>query len=76
MKIKYRLGVMPGPWPAGPAFEQCTAFGPADLLLERLDQYAAGGGSKFIARPMCPPDMLLDQIARLDAEVVGPFHRR
>ncbi|MBI2203253.1 MAG: LLM class flavin-dependent oxidoreductase [Candidatus Rokubacteria bacterium] len=56
--------------------EQCTAFGPAELLLERLDQYVAGGGSKFIARPMCPPEMLLDQLARLDADVVGPFHRR
>jgi probable F420-dependent oxidoreductase len=56
--------------------ERCTAFGPPELLLERLDEYVAGGGSKFIARPMCPPEMLLDQVARLDAEVVAPFHRR
>ncbi|MBI1737122.1 MAG: TIGR03619 family F420-dependent LLM class oxidoreductase [Candidatus Rokubacteria bacterium] len=56
--------------------EACTAFGPAELLLERLDQYAAAGGSKFIVRPMCPPDRLLEQIARLDAEVVRAFHRR
>src|SRR5581483_3028601 len=26
----------------------CTAFGPPEVLLERLDQYARGGGSKFI----------------------------
>ena len=56
--------------------EACTAFGPAELLLERLDQYVAGGGSKFIVRPMCPPEQLLDQVARLDAEVVRTFHRR
>ena len=56
--------------------EACTAFGPADLLLERLEEYARAGGSKFILRPMCPPDRMLQQIARLDAEVVPTFHRR
>jgi probable F420-dependent oxidoreductase len=56
--------------------EQCTAFGPPELLLERLDQYARAGGSKFIARPMCPPGRMLEQLARLDAEVVPAFHRR
>ena len=56
--------------------EACTAFGPPELLLERLDQYAKAGGSKFIARPMCPPERMLEQIARLDAEVVPAFHRR
>jgi probable F420-dependent oxidoreductase len=56
--------------------EACTAFGPADVLLERLDQYARAGGSKFIVRPMCPPDRMLDQFAWLDAEVVSVFHRR
>jgi probable F420-dependent oxidoreductase len=56
--------------------EACTAFGPAELLLERLDEYVRAGGSKFIVRPMCPPEGLLEQIARLDAEVVRTFHRR
>ena len=56
--------------------EACTAFGPAELLLERLDEYARAGGSKFIVRPMCPPDRMLEQVARLDAEVVPAFHRR
>src|SRR5207249_3681741 len=56
--------------------EACTAFGPPDLLIERLEQYVAGGGSKFIARPMCPPERLLDQIERLSDEVIPLFHRR
>jgi probable F420-dependent oxidoreductase len=56
--------------------EACTAFGAPSLLLERLEEYVRGGGSKFIVRPMCPPEMMLDQIARLDAEVVPLFHRR
>jgi probable F420-dependent oxidoreductase len=54
----------------------CTAFGPADLLVERLEQYVARGGSKFIVRPMCPPDQMLEQLARLNDEVIPVLHRR
>lgn len=56
--------------------EACAAFGPPELLIERIDQYIAGGGSKFIARPMCPPDRLLDQLQQLSDEVIPTFHRR
>ena len=54
----------------------CTAFGPPDLVRERLEQYIAGGASKFILRPMCPPAMMLDQLARLAADVVPAIHDR
>jgi len=54
----------------------CTAFGPPELVIERLEQFVKGGGSKFIARPMCPPDRLLDQLAALAAAVVPVFHSR
>jgi alkanesulfonate monooxygenase SsuD/methylene tetrahydromethanopterin reductase-like flavin-dependent oxidoreductase (luciferase family) len=54
----------------------CTAFGPPELLAERLDQYVRGGGSKFIVRPMGPPEAMLDQFERLATEVVPAFHRR
>jgi hypothetical protein len=43
---------------------------------ERLEEYVAGGGSKFILRPMCPPDRRLDQIGQLATDVVPAFHRR
>jgi len=56
--------------------ERCTAFGPPALVRERLEEYVAGGASKFILRPMCPPDRMLDQIAQLAADVVPAFHRR
>lgn len=59
-----------------PTLDACTAFGPPELLIERLEQFVAAGGSKFIVRPMCPPEHLLEQLARLDAEVVPTFHRR
>jgi probable F420-dependent oxidoreductase len=55
---------------------RCTAFGPPALVRERLEQYVAGGGSKFILRPLCPPDRMLEQLARLAADVVPDFHRR
>jgi probable F420-dependent oxidoreductase len=55
---------------------RCTAFGPAALVRERLEQYAAGGASKFILRPMVPPERVLDQLAQLGEEVVPAFHRR
>ena len=56
--------------------EQCTAFGPPEVLVERLEQYVQGGGSKFILRPMVPPDQMLDQLARLAEEVIPAFHAR
>lgn len=54
----------------------CTAFGPPAVLGELLERYAAGGGSKFIVRPMGPAAGMLDQLERLAAEVVPAFHRR
>lgn len=55
---------------------RCTAFGPPDLLRGRLEQYVQGGGSKFILRPMGPPEGMLDQLARLAEEIIPAFHRR
>lgn len=55
---------------------RCTAFGPPEILIERLEEYVRGGGSKFIARPMCPPAMMEEQVARLAREVVPHFHSR
>ncbi len=54
----------------------CTAFGPAEALAERLEQYVAGGWSKFIVRPMGPPERMLEQLERLADEVIPAFHRR
>ena len=59
-----------------PTLEACTAFGPAALVAERLEQYVRSGGSKFVLRPMCPPERMLDQLEQLAAEVVPAFHAR
>ena len=55
---------------------QCTAFGPPDLVRERLEQYVEGGASKFILRPMCPSEQMLEQLGRLAEDVVPAFHAR
>ena len=55
---------------------QCTAFGPPEVVAGRIEDYVKGGGSKFILRPLCPPDAMLDQLARLSAEVIPAFHAR
>ena len=56
--------------------EQCAAFGPPDVLRERLEAYVRGGASKFILRPMVPADRMLDQLAQLADEVVPSLHAR
>jgi len=59
-----------------PTLDACTAFGPADLVGERLEQYVQGGGSKFVLRPMCPPERMLEQLERLATDVIPAFHSR
>ena len=55
---------------------QCTAFGSVGRLLEKVEEYVKGGASKFILRPLCPPDRMLEQLAAV-AELVCPeYHRR
>ena len=58
------------------ALARCTAFGPPALVRERLEEYVASGASKFILRPMCPPDRMLDQLGQLATDVIPEFHRR
>ena len=58
------------------ALARCTAFGPAEVVRERLEEYIAGGGSKFIVRPMCPPERMLDQLGQLASDVIPDVHRR
>jgi probable F420-dependent oxidoreductase len=56
--------------------ERCAAFGPPDVLVDRLEAYIRGGASKFILRPMVPAAQMLEQLARLADEVVPSFHAR
>jgi probable F420-dependent oxidoreductase len=55
---------------------RCTAFGPPALVRERLEEYVEAGGSKFILRPMCPPEQMMEQLERLASDVIPDFQRR
>lgn len=53
-----------------------TAFGPPEVIARKIEEYVQGGGSKFILRPLCPPDLMLEQLQRLAEQVIPAFHRR
>jgi probable F420-dependent oxidoreductase len=55
---------------------QCTAFGPAGRLIEKVEEFVKAGASKFILRPLCPPDRMLEQLALVGEQVCPEFHRR
>jgi probable F420-dependent oxidoreductase len=55
---------------------QCTAFGPVDALAAKIEEYVKGGGSKFILRPLCPPDRMLEQLAIVAERVAPEYHTR
>ena len=54
----------------------CTAFGPAERLIEKIEEYVKAGASKFILRPLCPPDRMLEQLALVAERVCPEFHHR
>ena len=53
-----------------------SAFGPPELVARKVEEYIASGGSKFVLRPMCPPELMLEQLQRLAEEIIPAFHRR
>jgi probable F420-dependent oxidoreductase len=55
---------------------QCTAFGPVGRLLEKVEEYVKAGASKFILRPLCPPDRMLEQLTSVAEHVCPEYHRR
>ncbi len=55
---------------------QCTAFGAAGRLIEKIEEYVKAGASKFILRPLVPSERMLEQLGRVADEVCPEFHRR
>jgi probable F420-dependent oxidoreductase len=56
--------------------EQCTAFGPSEVVIAKVEEYVKGGGSKFILRPLCPSDRMIEQLAIIAEQVVPEYHSR
>jgi alkanesulfonate monooxygenase SsuD/methylene tetrahydromethanopterin reductase-like flavin-dependent oxidoreductase (luciferase family) len=51
-----------------------AALGTAAEVRALLDRFVAAGASKFVLRPVCPPDETFDQLDRLAADVLPAFH--
>ncbi len=56
------------------SYSEFSAFGPPDRVSALIDRYIEAGATKFVARPACPPSMMMDQLALLADEVVGRYH--
>ena len=56
--------------------KQCTAFGPVDVVIAKVEEYVKGGGSKFILRPLCPFERMLEQLAIVAEHVAPEYHGR
>ena len=55
---------------------ECTAFGPVDVLLAKIEEYVKAGASKFILRPLCPSARTLEQLAIVAERIVPEYHSR
>ncbi len=53
--------------------EEYGAFGTGEDLVKRLRAYVAGGVTKFVLRPVCPPGQWFHQIEKLATEVLPPL---
>lgn len=53
--------------------EAFGAYGTSQEIVERLREYVAGGITKFVLRPVCPPDQWFWQLERLASDVLKPL---
>lgn len=53
-----------------------AAIGTARACVELIERYIAAGVSKFVLRPVCPPDEIIPQLELLAARVVAPVETR
>ena len=51
-----------------------TGLGTPEAIAALLDAYIDAGATKFVLRPVCPPEMMLDQLAVLGREIVPRYH--
>jgi alkanesulfonate monooxygenase SsuD/methylene tetrahydromethanopterin reductase-like flavin-dependent oxidoreductase (luciferase family) len=56
-------------------YEAFSAFGAADDVADLIDRYVEGGATKFVARPACPPEKMMEQLELLGREVAPRYHK-
>lgn len=55
-------------------FTACSALGPPEAVAARLREYLAAGASKFVVRPLAPPDQAVQQLEAFGRAVLPAFH--
>ena len=55
-------------------YDGFSAFGTADRMKALIDEYIDAGADKFVARPACPPEMMMDQLHALGSEILPSYH--
>ena len=53
--------------------EDYSAFGEGEAVLQRLREYMEGGITKFVLKPVCPPDQWFRQLEILARDVLEPL---
>ena len=52
-----------------------SAFGTPEDVRNLIDRFIEAGVTKFVARPACPPELMMDQLEALGRDVVPVYHR-
>jgi hypothetical protein len=45
-------------------------------VIAKVEEYVKAGASKFILRPLCPSERMLEQLALIAEHVAPEYHRR
>jgi probable F420-dependent oxidoreductase len=52
-----------------------SALGTIDDVVELIERYIEAGATKFVARPACPPELMMAQLETLGREVATRYHK-
>ena len=56
-------------------FVEYSALGTPEQVMETIQDYLDAGASKFVVRPMCPPQQAIEQLELFGREIVPNFHK-
>jgi alkanesulfonate monooxygenase SsuD/methylene tetrahydromethanopterin reductase-like flavin-dependent oxidoreductase (luciferase family) len=56
-------------------WREFSALGTPQEVAAKIDQFIAAGATKFVARPACPPEMMMQQLEILGREIVPRYHK-
>ena len=57
-------------------FTEYSALGTPEQIADKIDQFLQAGATKFVMRPMCPPEQALQQLEMFGEEILPKFHKK